>query len=426
MSIHARAIAALKICRALFERALRKIFLSLLGFFFTISPFLSIASEIEFNQLNACKEINETFSRMESLSSDCVPPIGIIDKVIQDYSNANNSKICFMGKPPAPSLANFRCIYISFKESRSISCYRPASSDLLSEYKLNYNEKYISKESVYIQQARRCPGSNGDASRSISTTFPQILVGVARHDFGFLVQYGTTKPSSAMVSHGFAKTSPEVSSRGPNSIEYVAFVDGLIPYEDHYTEYGNWRLNVDTSTEFYYPVIKALQRQGLDAYVASVSIEIRRTPQAQAYPKANSLPNKLSSIIALRLEDEGFEEMDDEDVQKYTGMTKSEIIKAVIKAFPFGAPILANDRKMDIRVLLKKSGLSCTKNNRGGVGAYLITFDGAQNVQVDFGNITTLVLGLGACGSPNNSSRQYARNLTLESKQAILDELRRR
>jgi len=397
-----------------------------IGFFFLAGAGTSLAAEIELTKINACKDISEAFSSLKRPSTRCGIPTGVIERAIRDFAVGSEAKLCFMERPPVASLSGFSCIQSSFRRGRAIACYRSAPAELLADYRANYVKKYSAQASSYIEEAKKCPGSNGDASRTIETTFPPILRSVAEHDFGFNVQYGDTKPGSSMVSHGFARTSPEVSKRGSDAIEYVEFADGMTAELLARTTHGNWRLRVDTSPDFAAQFVNALKRQGLDTYLALVDIDILRSPRAPALSKKPSLPEELSDVVALMFEDEGFEEMSDEDLKRYTGKTREEMSENVFKSVSFGARNLMNGQMPQIRLLMKTSGIPCTRGGRGAIGAYLLTSEGEKDVQVDFGAVSAMVLGFGSCASSVNSSREYIRNLAEESKQVVLDELQAR
>lgn len=385
-----------------------------------------LSADIELNRINACGDIVELFSSLKQPSASCGSPTGAIERTIRNFADGGNVKLCFMERPPTGSLANFRCVKSTYPGGRGIACYRSASLEQISDYRTYFSSRYSALTSSYIEQAKRCPGSNGDASRVIDTTFPPMFMPVAGHEFGFNVQYGDTKPGTASVSHGFAKTSPAISQRGPAAIEYVVYADGAMAELAPRTTHGNWSLRVDTSPEFAEQFIKALKRQGLDAYLASVDIDIERSPRAPAIPKTPSVSDALSEVIISRLVDEGFVEMDDDDLKRHTGKTREQMRDAVSQGVAFGARNLASGRVPRFRLLMKDSGLPCTRGGRGAIGAYLFTFAGESGVQVDFGSFSVIVVGFGSCASSANSSREYVRNLVDESKQVVLEDLRGR
>jgi hypothetical protein len=81
-------------------------------------------------------------------------------------------------------------------------------------------------------------------------------------------------------------------------------------------------------------------------------------------------------------------------------------------------------RRFDVRVLIKSSGLPCTKGGDGAMGAYIFTIEGINNAQADFGSISHILLGFGRCSSTVNGSRDYVRNVVDEAKNALLDKLK--
>ncbi|MBI3149220.1 MAG: hypothetical protein HYZ17_11995 [Betaproteobacteria bacterium] len=385
-----------------------------------------LAADIDLNRINACSDIAETISSLKRPNVRCVSPTGAIEEAIRDFAAGSDVKLCFLAHPPASSLEGFRCVHSTFRGRRGIACYRSATLDLLSDYRSNFSSRYSALTSSYIEQAKRCPGSNGNASRGLDTTFPPIFMSVAEHEFGFNVQYGNTKPGSAMVSHGFARTSPAISQRGPAAIEYVVYGEGRVSELAARMPHGNWSLRVDTSPEFAAQFIRVLKRQGLDAYQAAVDIEIQRSPRALAIAKTPSVPDALSEVFVSKLEDEGFVEMDDEGLMRHTGKTREQMSNAILQGVLFGARNFLRGRMLQFRLLMKDSGIRCARGGRGAIGAYLFTLAGERGVQVDFGNFSAIVIGFGSCASSANSSREYIRNLVDESKQALLDDLQGR
>ncbi|MDM0078952.1 hypothetical protein QTH90_31425 [Variovorax sp. J2P1-59] len=386
---------------------------------------ISIAASPELTRLNACEDISIVLTSLKRTADACEPAAGVIERTIRDFASSHGVTPCFMDRVPVASLSGFRCIQSSYRGGHTLACYRPTSVELLSEYKSNFSSKYSALASTYIVEAKKCPGSNGDASRIMPSTFPPIFMPVAEHEFGFNVQYGDTRPGSALVSHGFARTAPDVARRGTDAIEYVVFANGgMSPELEARTAVGNWRLRVDASSEFANDFLKAIKRQGLEAYLSAVDIDILRAPLAVARTKVPSLPEELSDIIASKLEDEGFEEMSDEELKRNTGRTRQEMRDTVLKGVSFGARGTARRHLPQFRILMKTSGVTCTRRGQGAIGAYLFTLNGEENVQADFGGVATMILGLGACGSTEASSRQYIRNLAQEAKETLLDELK--
>lgn len=387
---------------------------------------VSAAAELDFTRINACKDISDALANLRRTTTECGIASGVIDRTIRDRLAGSEVKFCALERPPVASLSGFDCFQSIYRGIRTLACHRPAPVDLISNYRSDFSRKYSARTSAYLEEAKKCPGSNGEASRTIDTTFPSVFAPVAEHDFGFNVQYGDTKPGTVLVSHGFARTAPLVAERGPDAIEYVVISDGVLPEIAARTSLGNWRLRVDASSDYTLPFVKALKRQGVDAYIASVDIDIQRAPLASQIARKLATLEELSDVVASKLDDEGFEEMSDVELERQTGKSRGELVDTIFKELPFGTHKFFAGRVPKFRLLLKKSGLPCTRGGRGAVGAYLFAFEGERDVQVDFGSLTAIVLGFGSCASSVNSGREYVRNLAEESKQAVLEDLRRR
>lgn len=386
----------------------------------------STAAELELTRINSCTDITQVLRYVLRPVTDCGSATGIIERTIRDGAVGSSASLCFMERPPASSLNGFRCIQVTAPGTGNISCYRPASIATISEYKENYVKKYAAPTSAYMEAAKNCSGSNGQSSPTVETTFPPTLMPVSSHEFGFNVQYGNSQPGTAFVTHGFARTSPEVASRGPAAIEYVSFYAGAASVLRPRTAVGNWRLQVDTSADFFEPFRKMLRRQGLDAYLVTVDIDLKRAPLAPKLSKSSSLPEDLSENVVSMLENEDFEEMSDDDFELRTGKSKEEATKEFGRNVFFGARTLMNVGALSFRLLMKESGIQCTRNNRGAIGVYIFTLDGNPNMQADFGSISTLIVGFGACASPSGSTRGYLRSLVDDVKKQLFDDLGKR
>lgn len=383
----------------------------------------SIAAEIEFTRINACADTAQVLRSVLRPATNCVSPTGVIEQTIRNGASGSSATLCFMERPPASSLDGFRCVQATATGAGNITCYRPASLATISEYKENYVRKYAAPTSAYMEAAKRCSGSNGQSSPTIETTFPPTLMPVSAHEFGFNVQYGNSQPGTALITHGFARTSPEVVSRGPEAIEYVSFSDGAASFLRPRTAVGNWRLQVDTSSDFFEPFRKMLRNQGLDAYLAAVDIDLKRAPLAPKLSKLSSLPEQLSDTVVSALEREDFEEMSDDDFKAQTGKSKNESTKEFGRNVFFGTRVLMNVGAVKFRLLMKNRGIQCTRNNRGAIGAYIFTLDGNPNMQADFGSISMLVVGFGACASSGGWARDYLHTLVDVVRVQLIDEL---
>lgn len=389
-----------------------------------VSTAIPAQADLEFNRLTSCADIAKMLATLSLPPSNCSAPVGVISRTIDNLYRTTPMKLCFLRNPPLEALNDFKCVQSSYRESKDIACYRPIDESLVRGYKENYTSRYAGKASSYIELAKRCPGSNGDASRIVETTFPPILMSVAAHEFGFNSQYGATRPGNALVSHGFASTSPAASTSGAQALEYIVY--SLMPRQQQAPRIsiGNWRVDMTAPTSETNEFLKVVRRQGVDAFASSFHFDIMRSPSASPRSKAPSLLDALSEIAAAKIEDEGFEELTDDDFKQHTGKTMSEMADAVAKSTAFGAQGLLKGRLPTLRVLLKQDGIPCTKNGQGAVGAYLFQLESEKNVQAEFGDFSGWLVGLGSCASTMSGGQQYVRNLSGEIKEAILEDLR--
>ncbi len=383
----------------------------------------SVAADLEFNKLTACADVARVLAEISRPATSCVAAGTQIERTVRDIVAGTDAKVCVLSAPPVSSLNDFRCFQFLYQGSGSLTCYRQADLAQLESYKANFVSQYSAVTSNYMEAAKRCTGSNGDASRAVPSTFPRTLLHVAEHQIGFNVQYGQTRPGTSMVTHGFARTSPEVAARGPAAIEYVAFATAMMTALSPRTPLGNWELRVDTSDDFAAPFLKMLKRQGLDAYLASVDVSMRRAPLAPKLDKSISLADDLAGLVASRFEDEEFEEMDDDDFELKTGKTKEQAAKEMSTNIAFGARRQMAGRIPGIRLFMRTEGRQCMEDGEGAIGAYIFTLDGETNVQSDFGSVSVIVVGFGDCASWFGSGRDYLKWLAENGKQAILGNL---
>lgn len=381
--------------------------------------------EVALNLLNACDDIARVFQKIRSSTDSCERATGLIEKTILHSLTFSDVNACFAINPPLLSLNGFRCFSVSMTGHRSLTCYRPTSLDSVADFKAGFSDRFASKVDGYLRQARNCRGSNGDASRVIETTFPPSLMAVAAHEFGFIVQYGATKPGTALVSHGFARTSPATSTAGPEAVEYFSVADGMKSPLPQRTRHGNWRLRVDNSTSVYQKYFQKFAGSGTRIHVAIVDIDLQRAPLAPQLSKSAISSDILSEMLALSLEDEGFEEFSDEQIQDEIGYSRKELQENLVNHLAFGAPKKLMPSPPNFRLLMKATGAKCTQSNKGAFGAYLYSFAGDEGVQVDFGSVSVIVLGFGSCASKIFAGRDYVDNLVEEAKHALLEELRK-
>lgn len=386
---------------------------------------IASAQEVRLNLLDACNDIAQVLQVVRSPADSCGEAKGLIEKTIKHSLAVGDINACFAVRPPISSLKDFKCFSVRISGHGSLTCYRPTSLDLVADFYAGFSERYAPKVEGYLRQARECKGSNGDASRVIDTTFPPALMAVAAHEFGFNVQYGTSKPGTAMVSHGYARTSPATSASGTSAIEYFSVVDGMLGAIPKLTRHGNWRLRIESPTRAFESYFRKLSESGVRNHFAIVDFDLQRAPLSPNLSKSAISPKTLSHIVAASLEDEGFEEFSDEQIQDKTGLSRKELQARVLDGVAFGAPIRLMPSSLEFRLHMKVAGSKCTQNNKGAFGAYVFSRAGDGEVPVDFGSISLLLVGFGACASQASAGREYVENLVGEAKMRILDELKK-
>lgn len=383
------------------------------------------AQAIKLNLLDACNDIAQTFQIIKSSNHSCGDAQGLFERTIKNSLSFSDIKACFAVRPPSTSVKDFKCFSVSTKGHNSLTCYRSTTIDVVADFKSGFSEKYAPLVEGYLRRAKECRGSNGDASRVIDTTFPPALISVAAHELGFIVQYGASKPGTATVSHGYARTSPATSSIGMNAIEYFSIADGMRAPLPERTQHGNWRLLVDRSTSAYESYFRRLSDSGVRNHMAIVDFDLRRAPLAPQVSRHAISPDSLSQKLAASLEVEGFEEFSDEQIQEKTGRSRKELQSSIFEGVAFGAPKRLMPSPPNFRLFMKDTGSKCTQNNRGAIGAYLFARAGDPEVQVDFGDMSLIVVGFGSCASNVYAGRDYVENLVEEASALVLVELKK-
>jgi hypothetical protein len=381
------------------------------------------AAGIDFTRINSCEETSTLLEAARRTPQSCIRPTTTVARTIRSYLSTTNIDLCFMERGPLRTLADFDCFHVKMGTHRSLTCYRPATLSQISDFKTNFPTIYSGRVERYLRDARSCPGSNGDASRVIDTTFPPSLMPIAAHEFGFIVQYGTSRPGTATAIHGFARTSPTVSRTGIDAIEYLTVSDGAAPPPVERTIHGDWRIQVDTSTAFVEPLVKGARQLGVAIFPSVVDIDMRRAPLAPLLDGNTTFSSKLADGVVSTLEDEAFEELSDSDLRRFTGLTREKMVQAIKDNVAFGARGFMENYATSLRVMMKTSRASCTRNGEGAFAAYLIASSGESGVAVDFGSLGVFVVSFGACASRRAEGRTYVSNLTREIQEQLLDEL---
>lgn len=94
-----------------------------------------MATELQFIWLNACNDLSSVLISLKQPPDRCRTATGIVERTIHDFAAGNDERICFLENPPVASLSDFKCFQASLRGWRTITCLRPASASLVSDYK---------------------------------------------------------------------------------------------------------------------------------------------------------------------------------------------------------------------------------------------------------------------------------------------------
>lgn len=383
------------------------------------------ALALEFNRINACGEIKTVQRLLEKIADKCKQPQDAIGRAIKQVYEQSSIGHCVLEQAPTKSLQDYMCIKSSTGDESVLLCYRMVPVTILEEYKSRYDEKYKFASNQYIEEGRACEGSNGDSTTTGPSLLPPALAGVSAHEFGFIVQYGATRPGDSFVSHGFARLNPNVGSASAKAIEYIHYAGGLKPYTDAAYIYGNWRIDVDRRTEWFSPITKNLRKNNISSYLAGLSIDLKRAAKAPPLDKSSFASLDLLNAAADLIENEGFAEVKSSEFKRSTGYSKEALKTELVKRIPFGVKEYFGYSEPEFRIFMRTTGLGCMKNERGAIGVYLMAIEGDKDVKVDFGGLFFVVIGLGACASETGSGVKFIKNIMNDINNQLMESLKR-
>lgn len=383
------------------------------------------ALALELNRINACGEIKTVQRFLRKVSDSCRLPQDAIGRAVKQVFEQSGAGHCVLVQVPISTLRDYTCVKSSSGDTSDLLCFRTVPAAFLEEYKSKYDEKYKFISNQYIEAGRVCEGSNGDSTTTGPTLFPPALTGVSAHEFGFIVQYGATRPGDSFVSHGFARLNPSLGNASTRAIEYIHYASGLKPYSDTRYIYGNWRLDIDRNTEWFSPITKNLRKNSIRSYVAGLSIDLKRAAKAPPLDKGSFASFDLLSAAADLIENEGFAEARTSDFGAGAGFSKEALKTELVKRTPFGVKEYFGYSEPELRIYMRTKGLSCMKNEHGAIGLYLMAIEGDKDIKVDFGGVFFVAVGLGACASETGSGVKFIKNIMNDINNQVMDSLKR-
>lgn len=387
----------------------------------------SCAPGLVLDKLSDCVNLAEMRAALlGAMPTSCRPPIGEIGRALHELMKPAGVPACFLGRSTGSTLQGFDCLRYGAGQG-AIVCYRPAPLSVVDDYKENFAD-YAAPVQAYLERARRCPVSSGSASIAPPTLLPPVLSPISAYEFGYINNLGPHSRADGAAVHGFARTSPELSSLGVSAIEFVNVYQGdAVPSNPKPLEHvGAWLVDAGDESDFADEVEKFYRRAGLRTRVKALQIAIQRGESAPAYVASGSLTRRLERDLAAGLEDEEFESMDKQFAEKFH-LGGSDPTEFMLKNLPFGqrSAVGRLGSHPSASVFMKTSGPGCTSNGQGAMGALIMRFDGVEGVKFDYGSVALITFGVGACSRATGPSDAYLSGLVDDARDTVLRELRR-
>jgi hypothetical protein len=393
--------------------------------------------ELVLDKLTACSDIARVYEALKAQPrvalSECRPPRDGLESVLASRSGAGASQLCFLRTSPAAFLDSFSCVRFitnTATNAAEVTCLRAASLRDIQSYKAQYAERFAVIESQYLVAAQRCQvGGGGDTANSAPVLFPPVASMLARFQLGFSASLGPGRPAASSIFHGYGETDPEIGPRMPSAIEVVAVIVNSparhsVPKSSRTV--GDWVLQVEDTTAFEKEVNERYARAAPTMRFNVIGYTLARDGQHGMTASSKlSFTDGLHDSIVEDFEGDGFEQLSDRELRRQTGKSSEELAREVSRnSTPFGGRDHSVKLSSSFRMLLKETGLSCTRRGRGAVAAYLMGTQPSAGVQRDFGDILLMVARMGACAD-SSEARSYVEELLEKSTEVIVGSLGR-
>jgi hypothetical protein len=394
-------------------------------------------AELVLDKLTACNDIERVYTTLKAQPrvalSDCRPPRDGLESALASRAGAGASQLCFLRTSPAAFLDSFSCVrFISntATPAADVTCFRAASLRDIQAYKEQYAERFARIESQYLAAAQKCAVSGGDSSNSAPVLFPPVASMLARFQLGFSASLGSGRPSDSSIFHGYGETDPEIRTSAPSAIEVVSVIVNSparhsVPVNSRTV--GDWLLQVDDTATLEREMNERYARADPPMRFSVIGYNLAREgPHGMTASAKLSVTGSLHDSIAEELQADGFEQLSESELRRQTGKSSEELVRDITRnSVPFGSRDHSVKFSNSFRMLLKETGLSCTRRGRGAVAAYLMGTQPFAGVQRDFGDILLIVARMGAC-SANSEARSYVKGLLDGATEDILGALGRR
>ncbi len=385
----------------------------------------SANADINMNVLNACADVNalyQSLNRGEDFR--CRSARGILERGLEQRMTVNPSvKWCFISQPTFSSLRGTSCMQTKYKGANELFCFRNADEDDIETYKREFKTTYAPRVAKYLDQARTCEASNGDASVGQKTLSPIQLNLIAQFDMGFTVALGTKNPSTVSYLHGYATLDPDLPAAGTTAIEFAYMLVGgnLGTSDDIPTRtVGKLKVALDPMHEVTKTFKQAIERSGVPVAIQAISIDVRRpdsleVSEADKNLKLEQWLDKLSDAVTA----EGFEEVSDRELRRLSGLNHDGWVDRMVSSQPYGVRDDARDMLSDhLKVLVNKKH-SCIGNDEGALMAIITGMKPASGVRNNYGAVSVLSLGVASCGRAD----RYLSRMIEKTSNGLLEQM---
>ncbi|UED34240.1 hypothetical protein [Rhizobium ruizarguesonis] len=322
-------------------------------------------------------------------------------------------------------LEGFSCLVeLNGDGGKNLSCFRSTKLSTIDEYKKSYLEKYSRPVSDYLEGARSCDTSNGDAAIAGTLQLGGPLLRVSRLEMGYVVAFDD---NTGMIVHGFTSTDPDIDSWDEEALEIVyafsakqAFGDVTVATD----KAEKWRIvTVDDGKEFKKAISAAQQAVQIPLAVEFAGFDLatgyKRTKAMLDEDRKSRGLRKLERAVEDILDAHSFTHLDDDELEAKIGKSSGDFADTISAAKPYGARI-ANDSDITIEAYFRESDF-CSED-QGGSFALVMTETTGQNRPGEYGSVAALLLAGGRCLAQDRQEiTQTAKELRNEIKAEVED-----
>lgn len=375
------------------------------------------------NKISACAETDKLYEELEASGTEpigrCRSPHGVLERTIKNFISKDlTSKVCFLSEPPSSILDGFSCFQLTGRLAvPNVTCVRPADNSVIVDH---FNDKHMNEGALYMAKASTC-GAGVDSSVALPTLMPPLLNFISKFEFGYIRSLGNSVPVSAQMQHGYASLDPSLNLDGEKAIEYVSmFSGGLTEPFGSDRRVGDWVINVDNAPSLSSELNKMSKGH---AFFNSVALSFRRStgsgPVAQS---KNELMSAWNDKVVDQLKDEGFEIVPESKLKLADGKDFKSAIKEIELGKPYGLRnISLFDSNYSYKVMLNKDAPPCTWDQKGIMMGVVMAHEPKPGRETDYGSISLLVIGVGACSQHSNSSIKYIETLVPDIAESVVE-----